>query len=317
VKGCERDTDGDGNCAQHREGCPKPPEPMSEERLKEIEQRLFLCTKPQWIYIEHAQREATADVRNDSGAEVAMGIYTPNAAFIAHARQDVPALLAEVRRLREKYEGKAPRCNGGHENNLPLALWDCPTCTEALRRQLLDAHGVIDELLKTRDDAANLLLERARQAEELLAWNAEARAHLLVAQGGLGSAGNYADDRGDRYIAEARNSEAGKIGLYLNETTPAAALELQRARRAVVEASVKVRRLANQFSECWKQVDWADALPEDQPLSPALIEYERVQKLHDAAWKEWEAAVDALEKLEASAVEAPKNTAPENGGSGS
>jgi len=32
----------------------------------------------------------------------------------------------ELAALREKYEGRPPACNAGHENTLPLLLWDCP-----------------------------------------------------------------------------------------------------------------------------------------------------------------------------------------------
>jgi hypothetical protein len=60
TQGCKRDTDGDGNCPQHPAGC--PPEPMTEERLKEI--------------------EAWAD------QEVHLV-----------SREHVPALIAEIRRL--------------------------------------------------------------------------------------------------------------------------------------------------------------------------------------------------------------------------
>ena len=42
----------------------------------------------------------------------------------------ITELNREVERLKEKYEGKAPKCNRGHENNLPLALWNCPMCTD-------------------------------------------------------------------------------------------------------------------------------------------------------------------------------------------
>jgi hypothetical protein len=49
------------------------------------------------------------------------------------------ALLAELEQLRqrvERYEGPNPKCNNGHENSLPIALWDCPMCTEELRQEL-------------------------------------------------------------------------------------------------------------------------------------------------------------------------------------
>jgi ribosomal protein L37AE/L43A len=194
------------------------PEPLSEERLAAIEARAKAPVNPQRV-----------------------GSFENYKELVEHAPQDLRDILAEVRRLREKYEAPGLRCNAGHVNRLPLALWDCPTCGEELQKKLKAAQ--------------DLLLERARQAEELLAWNAEARAHLLVAQGGLATAGCCADEAGSRYVAEARHSEAGKIGMFLEEATPAAALELQRARRAVVEASLRVAEtFPRPFSSapCWQ-----------------------------------------------------------------
>lgn len=48
------------------------------------------------------------------------------------------ALEAEIVRLRDRYEKPGQRCNGGHVNNLPVALWDCPMHTEEMRSLLLD-----------------------------------------------------------------------------------------------------------------------------------------------------------------------------------
>ncbi len=40
-------------------------------------------------------------------------------------------LLADSKKLREPAV-----CNAGHKSNLPLALWDCPVCTQLLRDKL-------------------------------------------------------------------------------------------------------------------------------------------------------------------------------------
>jgi len=48
-------------------------------------------------------------------------------------------LLKELEELRskvERYEQPNLKCGRGHKNNLPLALWDCPMCTEGLRTEL-------------------------------------------------------------------------------------------------------------------------------------------------------------------------------------
>lgn len=41
----------------------------------------------------------------------------------------VAELEAEVQRLRTKYETVPQPCGRGHQNILPLALWNCPTCS--------------------------------------------------------------------------------------------------------------------------------------------------------------------------------------------
>lgn len=40
-------------------------------------------------------------------------------------------LEADSKKLREP-----ATCNAGHKSNLPIALWDCPVCTQLLRDQL-------------------------------------------------------------------------------------------------------------------------------------------------------------------------------------
>jgi hypothetical protein len=56
---------------------------------------------------------------------------------------DPLALRAEIRRLRTRYEMPGQWCHSDHENILPLALWDCPLCTEAMRARLLDTERQI------------------------------------------------------------------------------------------------------------------------------------------------------------------------------
>ena len=41
----------------------------------------------------------------------------------------------EIKRLQDKYEKPGQKCNAGHVNNLPIKLWDCPVCTEKLRKE--------------------------------------------------------------------------------------------------------------------------------------------------------------------------------------
>jgi hypothetical protein len=164
-------------------------------------------------------------------------------AWLVEALNVQPDLIAELRRLKEKYEGAAPRCNAGHVNNLPLALWDCPTCTNETREQ----NGAFER----RAEAAEADMEAAE------GYAVELRAAL-----------EYMGEQycpivcGDRNGDHAPECRKAYTALRL---TPAAARQLQKARRAVVEAAK----------------EWRTG---EQPVAHAFA---------------LQAAVDALEKLEA------------------
>lgn len=48
---------------------------------------------------------------------------------------DIEWLMRENERLQNKYEEPGQKCNAGHKNTLPVSLWDCPMCTEKLRKE--------------------------------------------------------------------------------------------------------------------------------------------------------------------------------------
>jgi len=93
-------------------------EPLSDERLKEIEARTAAASPAPWwhvtemLWVGGEFAEGAHQVENPDGAgAIASTVRTPDgprglapadAGFIAHARQDVPDLLAAVRRLREE-----------------------------------------------------------------------------------------------------------------------------------------------------------------------------------------------------------------------
>jgi ElaB/YqjD/DUF883 family membrane-anchored ribosome-binding protein len=282
-----------------------PPEPMSEERLAEIEARAKAPVTP-----------------------LRVGSFENYKELVEHAPTDLQDLLAEVRRLRKcKQEDWCP--------GVPVA---CQKHIDQERQKLLDAHGVIDDLLDTREElrtqldaAQDLLLERARQAEELLAQierqkkerleavesvirqrdaevekarNAEARADDFLQR--LGQAVR-AGQAHMAHVAELRailerirvaRTEGGcSTGEAMSKSeawcrnalalTPAAALELQCARRVVVEAA-----------KAWRKVVGDDIRPH----------------LHPAAAAHFDALV-ALEKLENNGPARRAAEETENGGS--
>lgn len=58
--------------------------------------------------------------------------------------QMIEYLLYSHKVTDEKLSGK--KCNAGHENHLPVTLWDCPTCTEILRLKHRKAMVFIENL---------------------------------------------------------------------------------------------------------------------------------------------------------------------------
>jgi hypothetical protein len=80
-------------------------EPMTDERKQAIRVRCEAATPGPWrsgpIYYDESEWQITyADVIIDADETKRIAsVYPQNADFIAHARQDVPALLAEIERL--------------------------------------------------------------------------------------------------------------------------------------------------------------------------------------------------------------------------
>lgn len=84
---------------------------MSEGEIDAIEQRARLATPGSW----HANGDyvvagdAPSQDWGTASTAVAQGLTPVDAEFIAHARSDVPQLLREVRRLRERIGESGPR----------------------------------------------------------------------------------------------------------------------------------------------------------------------------------------------------------------
>ena len=89
---------------------------MTEEQLRQIEERAAKATAEPWIHKEsdiklhyvqspsmwgHETDHRGGIVLSNTYQESHIGLLPPDAEFIAHAREDIPALIAEVRRLWE------------------------------------------------------------------------------------------------------------------------------------------------------------------------------------------------------------------------
>lgn len=76
--------------------------PLSNDRLAEIERRCDLCTPGPWrSYVEgRDEMSGTSFIMTDGEDIYLTGASTHDQDFMANARQDVPLLIREIRRLR-------------------------------------------------------------------------------------------------------------------------------------------------------------------------------------------------------------------------
>lgn len=92
---------------------------LTEARLAEIEARMARTTPGPWAYKDRLggggcfvfseETFHVVAVEADDGPSVTVPLGRGDAAFIAAAREDVPLLLAEVRRLRALRAAQEPR----------------------------------------------------------------------------------------------------------------------------------------------------------------------------------------------------------------
>lgn len=83
---------------------------LTQEELTAIRERVEKATEGPWQpYYEYDGEARVISHTNDYG-EVATYMEEDNAAFIAHARQDIPKLLAEIDRLRMHIQARQENC---------------------------------------------------------------------------------------------------------------------------------------------------------------------------------------------------------------
>ncbi|MEV5939892.1 hypothetical protein [Streptomyces sp. NPDC051994] len=122
-------------------------EPLTPEREAEIRARAEAATEGPWHVEDHKPSLERLVVDEDGLLSVSLGYLgnsnQPDARFIAHAREDVPALLAELDRVREVmfellpggFEGRASAfCREGLHPTTVFDTaevpdgWHCPGC---------------------------------------------------------------------------------------------------------------------------------------------------------------------------------------------
>lgn len=82
-------------------------------------------------------------------------------------------LIDELKARLERYEAPNPKCNMGHENNLPLKLWVCPVCHEEVVRErdrLLEERDRLGRRLETADAYLEFCDERDQDMSQ---WSRE------------------------------------------------------------------------------------------------------------------------------------------------
>jgi hypothetical protein len=81
-------------------------------------------------------------------------------------------LEADSKKLREP-----ATCNAGHKSNLPVALWDCPVCTQLLQDSIQEAKQVTQEVLRLHhgnpEPCGCFHCRKAREVEAALGGKAE------------------------------------------------------------------------------------------------------------------------------------------------
>lgn len=110
---------------------------MTEDELRAIEARAEAATAGPWTI--HVEAFAAAAWLSGvwQGYEGEFGV--PDAAFIAAARTDVPALIAEIRRLQDRLEMRHAWCNGERLEVEPGSIPDGIDCRDETIR-LQDKH---------------------------------------------------------------------------------------------------------------------------------------------------------------------------------
>ena len=69
---------------------------------------------------------------------------------MSETKLSLEQLEADSKKLREP-----ATCHSGHKSNLPVALWDCPVCTQLLRDKLQKVEELVWMIKKAAEVAAS------------------------------------------------------------------------------------------------------------------------------------------------------------------
>jgi hypothetical protein len=85
------------------------PLPLSEEEIAEVRQRCENATPGPWkSYIESREKMSGSDFIMTGAEDIYLtGATMADQEFIAHARQDIPKLISEIKRLKQLLSDRA------------------------------------------------------------------------------------------------------------------------------------------------------------------------------------------------------------------
>lgn len=111
--------------------------------LNAIKKRAEHATEGPWYFTEFDRYHISPDI--EDGMEIAEAYAEHDAAFIAHARQDVPALIAEVERLRTQQARLIAELEKADKFSDELRA-------ELFRQQLPGIRKIVEDYVKQRKE---------------------------------------------------------------------------------------------------------------------------------------------------------------------
>jgi len=141
---------------------------LTDDDLSEIEARCNAATPGPWEVRNPGCWPGEIGPTGVSGGSVATASCHDNAEFIAHAREDVPALVAEVRALREIVRPLAEALKHWLKDNNPTASFAAGEAAAAMHAYAKRCERLYSEIQSQIDDGAQELSESiARGARKM------------------------------------------------------------------------------------------------------------------------------------------------------
>lgn len=140
---------------------------LSNEELNVIKERCEKATEGPWNYYHEDGVVTTSDPDACYAPEIVEEVgHGYNGEFIAHAREDIPKLLAEVERLRE-WNGRLLEYNRYYFGN-----------SKRLTNKVYELEDEINELINRLDEAEGLLEDASDLLDDMYPYDTETYADI-------------------------------------------------------------------------------------------------------------------------------------------